>query len=128
MGAIKAVHLKDDGMPHGSDHQAQVGFGARWAPSRARTGAGDPRTIDHLRLGGAVPAIIAEVPGACRHLRKVAIGAANHRRAWRPMGVFTSRPRCLVINVNRRPSKASWPPNTVLTLAEIGVEATRWER
>ena len=137
MGADKAVHLLDDGL-HGSD-LIQTG----WALARALG------TIEGTELviagneatdgvGGAVPAVIAEYLGLPQltHLRKVSVegGKVTGERET-DEGVFGLEAALpAVVSVNERIGEARFPsfkgimaakkkPVTVLTLAEIGVEA-----
>jgi electron transfer flavoprotein beta subunit len=141
MGADKAVHLKDDGM-HGSD-VIQTG----WALARALG------TIEGTELviagnqstdggAGAVPAIIAEYLGLPQltHLRKLSVeggaeGAKVTGERETDDGVFTLEARLpAVVSVNEKINEPRFPSFkgimaakkkevTVLTLAEIGVEA-----
>jgi len=137
MGADKAVHLKDDGM-HGSD-VIQTG----WALARALG------TIEGTELviagneatdgvGGAVPAIIAEYLGLPQltHLRKLSLegGKVTGERETDD-GVFTLEAALpAVVSVTEKINEPRFPSFkgimaakkkevTVLTLAEIGVEA-----
>ena len=137
MGADKAVHLKDDGL-HGSD-MVQTG----WALARALG------TIEGTELviagneatdgtGGAVPAIIAEYLGLPQltHVRKLTVeGGKVTAERETDDGVFgleASLPA--VVSVNEKINEPRFPSFkgimaakkkevTVLTLAEIGVEA-----
>src|ERR1700731_4343711 len=137
MGADKAVHLKDDGM-HGSD-VIQTG----WALARALG------TIEGTELviagneatdgvGGAVAAIIAEYLGLPQltHLRKLSLegGKVTGERETDD-GVFTLEASLpAVVSVTEKINEPRFPSFkgimaakkkevTVLTLAEIGVEA-----
>ena len=137
MGADKAVHLKDDGL-HGSD-VIQTG----WALARALG------TIEGTELviagneatdgsGGAVPAIIAEYLGLPQltHLRKLSLegGKVTGERETDD-GVFTLEAALpAVVSVTEKINEPRFPSFkgimaakkkevTVLTLAEIGVEA-----
>lgn len=137
MGADKAVHLKDDGL-HGSD-VIQTG----WALARALG------TIEGTELviagneatdgvGGAVPAVIAEYLGLPQltHVRKLTVeGGKVTAERETDEGVFSLGPRCRPWSAStRRSTSPASPPSkgimaakkkevTVLTLAEIGVEA-----
>jgi electron transfer flavoprotein beta subunit len=137
MGADKAVHLKDDGM-HGSD-VIQTG----WALARVLG------TIEGTELviagnestdgvGGAVPAIIAEYLGLPQltHLRKMSVeGGKITGERETDEGVFTLEATLpAVVSVNEKINEPRFPSFkgimaakkkevTVLTLAEIGVEA-----
>jgi electron transfer flavoprotein beta subunit len=137
MGADKAVHLLDDGL-HGSD-VIQTG----WALARALG------TIEGTELviagneatdgvGGAVPAVIAEYLGLPQltHLRKVTVdGDKVTGERETDDGVFTLEATLpAVISVNEKINEPRFPSFkgimaakkkevTVLTLAEIGVEA-----
>lgn len=137
MGADKAVHLKDDGM-HGSD-VVQTG----WALARAVGAvegvelviAGNESTDG---VGGAVPAIIAEALGLPQltHLRKLSVenGKVTGERET-DEGVFTLEASLpAVVSVTEKINEPRFPSFkgimaakkkevTVLTLAEIGVEA-----
>jgi len=137
MGADKAVHLKDDGL-HGSD-VIQTG----WALARALG------TIEGTELviagneatdgvGGAVPAIIAEYLGLPQltHVRKLSLegGKVTGERETDD-GVFTLEAALpAVVSVTEKINEPRFPSFkgimaakkkevTVLTLAEIGVEA-----
>ena len=137
MGADKAVHVLDEGM-HGSD-MVQTG----WTLARALG------TIEGTELviagneatdgvGGAVPAIIAEYLGLPQltHLRKVSVegGKVTGERETDD-GVFTvEAPLPAVVSVTEKINEPRFPSFkgimaakkkevTVLTLAEIGVEA-----
>ena len=137
MGADKAVHLKDDGL-HGSD-VIQTG----WALARALG------TIEGTELviagneatdgsGGAVPAIIAEYLGLPQltHLRKLSVegGKVTGERETDD-GLFTLEATLpAVVSVTEKINEPRFPSFkgimaakkkevTVLTLAEIGVEA-----
>jgi electron transfer flavoprotein beta subunit len=137
MGADKAVHLKDDGL-HGSD-VVQTG----WALARALGAiegtdlviAGNEATDG---VGGAVPAVIAEYLGLPQltHLRKLNIegGKVTGERETDEgqSGLEASLPA--VVSVNEKINEPRFPSFkgimaakkkevTVLTLAEIGVEA-----
>ncbi|KRD18082.1 electron transfer flavoprotein subunit beta [Mycobacterium sp. Root265] len=137
MGADKAVHLKDDGL-HGSD-VIQTG----WALARALG------TIEGTELviagneatdgvGGAVPAVIAEYLGLPQltHVRKLNVegGKVTGERETDDgvFGLEASLPA--VVSVNEKINEPRFPSFkgimaakkkevTVLTLAEIGVEA-----
>lgn len=137
MGADKAVHLKDDGL-HGSD-VIQTG----WALARALG------TIEGTELviagnaatdgnGGAVPAILAEYLGLPQltHLRKLSVdGGRIVGERETDDGVFSLEATLpAVASVTERIAEARFPSFkgimaakkkevTVLTLAEIGVEA-----
>ncbi|KJX74979.1 electron transfer flavoprotein subunit beta/FixA family protein [Mycobacterium lepromatosis] len=137
MGADKAVHIKDDGM-HGSD-VIQTG----WALARALG------TIEGTQLviagnestdgvGGVVPAIIAEYLGLPQltHLRKISVeGGKITGERETDEGVFTLEAALpAVVSVNEKINEPRFPSFkgimaakkkeiTVLTLAEIGVEA-----
>lgn len=137
MGADKAVHLLDDGMK-GSD-VVQTG----WALARALGAiegtelviAGNESTDG---VGGAVPAIIAEYLGLPQltHLRKLAVedGKVTGERETDD-GVFALEATLpAVVSVNEKINEPRFPSFkgimaakkkevTVLTLAEIGVEA-----
>ncbi|KLO29412.1 electron transfer flavoprotein subunit beta [Mycolicibacter heraklionensis] len=137
MGADKAVHLLDDGMK-GSD-VVQTG----WALARALGAiegtelviAGNESTDG---VGGAVPAIIAEYLGLPQltHLRKLSVedGKVTGERET-DEGVFTLEASLpAVVSVNEKINEPRFPSFkgimaakkkevTVLTLAEIGVEA-----
>ncbi|MDD7813809.1 electron transfer flavoprotein subunit beta/FixA family protein [Mycobacterium sp. CSUR Q5927] len=137
MGADKAVHLLDDGMK-GSD-VVQTG----WALARALGAiegtelviAGNESTDG---VGGAVPAIIAEYLGLPQltHLRKLAVadGKVTGERETDD-GVFALEASLpAVVSVNEKINEPRFPSFkgimaakkkevTVLTLAEIGVEA-----
>jgi electron transfer flavoprotein beta subunit len=137
MGADKAVHLKDDGL-HGSD-VIQTG----WALARALG------TIEGTELviagneatdgsGGAVPAIIAEYLGLPQltHLRKLSLegGKVTGERETDD-GLFTLEATLpAVVSVTEKMNEPRFPSFkgimaakkkevTVLTLADIGVEA-----
>lgn len=137
MGADKAVHLKDDGL-HGSDVVQTA-----WALARALG------TIEGTELviagneatdgvGGAVPAVIAEYLGLPQltHLRKLTVegGKVSGERET-DEGVFTLEATLpAVVSVNEKINEPRFPSFkgimaakkkevTVLTLAEIGVEA-----
>jgi electron transfer flavoprotein beta subunit len=137
MGADKAVHLKDDGL-HGSD-VIQTG----WALARALG------TIEGTELviagneatdgvGGAVPAVIAEYLGLPQltHVRKLTVdGGKVTAERETDDGVFTLEASLpAVVSVNEKINEPRFPSFkgimaakkkevTVLTLAEIGVEA-----
>ncbi|MBP2453273.1 electron transfer flavoprotein subunit beta/FixA family protein [Mycolicibacterium lutetiense] len=137
MGADKAVHLKDDGL-HGSD-VIQTG----WALARALG------TIEGTELviagneatdgvGGAVPAVIAEYLGLPQltHVRKLTVeGGKVTAERETDEGVFSLEASLpAVISVNEKINEPRFPSFkgimaakkkevTVLTLAEIGVEA-----
>jgi len=141
MGADKAVHILDDGMK-GSD-VVQTG----WALARALGAiegtelviAGNESTDG---VGGAVPAIIAEYLGLPQltHLRKLTVqggaggGTVTGERETDD-GVFTLEASLpAVVSVNEKINEPRFPSFkgimaakkkevTVLTLAEIGVEA-----
>jgi electron transfer flavoprotein beta subunit len=137
MGADKAVHILDDGMK-GSD-VIQTG----WALARALGAiegtelviAGNESTDG---VGGAVPAIIAEYLGLPQltHLRKLAVedGKVTGERETDD-GVFALEATLpAVVSVNEKINEPRFPSFkgimaakkkevTVLTLAEIGVEA-----
>jgi electron transfer flavoprotein beta subunit len=137
MGADKAVHLKDDGL-HGSD-VIQTG----WALARALGAiegtelviAGNEATDG---TGGAVPAIIAEYLGLPQltHLRKLSVegGKVTGERETDD-GVYALEAALpAVVSVNEKINEPRFPSFkgimaakkkevTVLTLAEIGVEA-----
>jgi electron transfer flavoprotein beta subunit len=137
MGADKAVHLKDDGM-HGSD-VVQTG----WALAKALGTiegtelviAGEEATDG---VGGAVPAIIAEYLGLPQltHVRKLTLegGKLTAERETED-GVFTLEASLpAVVSVSEKINEPRFPSFkgimaakkkevTVLTLAEIGVEA-----
>jgi electron transfer flavoprotein beta subunit len=137
MGADKAVHLKDDGM-RGSD-MIQTG----WALARALGAvegvelviAGNEATDG---VGGAVPAIIAEYLGLPQltHLRRLAVenGKITGERET-DEGVFTLEASLpAVVSVSEKINEPRFPSFkgimaakkkevTILTLAEIGVEA-----
>ncbi|BBX60221.1 Electron transfer flavoprotein subunit beta [Mycobacterium shottsii] len=137
MGADKAVHLKDDGM-HGSD-VIQTG----WALARALGAiegtelviAGNESTDG---VGGAVPAIIAEYLGLPQltHVRKLSVeGGKVTGERESDEGLFTLEASLpAVVSVNEKINEPRFPSFkgimaakkkevTVLTLAEIGVEA-----
>jgi len=137
MGADKAVHLKDDGL-HGSD-VIQTG----WALARALG------TIEGTELviagneatdgvGGAVPAVIAEYLGLPQltHVRKLNVeGGKVTAERETDEGVFSLEASLpAVVSVNEKINEPRFPSFkgimaakkkevTVLTLAEIGVEA-----
>ncbi|MCA4723232.1 electron transfer flavoprotein subunit beta/FixA family protein [Mycolicibacterium fortuitum] len=137
MGADKAVHLKDDGL-HGSD-VIQTG----WALARALG------TIEGTELviagneatdgvGGAVPAVIAEYLGLPQltHVRKLSVeGGKVTAERETDEGVFSLEASLpAVVSVNEKINEPRFPSFkgimaakkkevTVLTLAEIGVEA-----
>lgn len=137
MGADKAVHLKDDGL-HGSD-VIQTG----WALARALG------TIEGTELviagneatdgvGGAVPAVIAEYLGLPQltHVRKLSVeGGKVTAERETDEGVFSLEATLpAVVSVNEKINEPRFPSFkgimaakkkevTVLTLAEIGVEA-----
>ena len=137
MGADKAVHLKDDGL-HGSD-VIQTG----WALARALG------TIEGTELviagneatdgvGGAVPAVIAEYLGLPQltHVRKLTVeGGKVTAERETDEGVFSLEASLpAVVSVNEKINEPRFPSFkgimaakkkevTVLTLAEIGVEA-----
>jgi electron transfer flavoprotein beta subunit len=137
MGADKAVHLKDDGM-HGSDVVQTA-----WALARALGTiegtelviAGEEATDG---VGGAVPAIIAEYLGLPQltHVRKMTLegGKLTAERETED-GVFTLEASLpAVVSVSEKINEPRFPSFkgimaakkkevTVLTLAEIGVEA-----
>lgn len=137
MGADKAVHILDDGMK-GSDVVQTA-----WALARALGAiegtelviAGNESTDG---VGGAVPAIIAEYLGLPQltHLRKLTVedGKVTGERETDD-GVFTlEAPLPAVVSVNEKINEPRFPSFkgimaakkkevTVLTLAEIGVEA-----
>ncbi|WP_018600884.1 electron transfer flavoprotein subunit beta/FixA family protein [Mycobacterium sp. 155] len=137
MGADKAVHLKDDGL-HGSDV-----IQTAWALARALG------TIEGTELviagneatdgvGGAVPAVIAEYLGLPQltHVRKLTVenGRVTAERETDD-GVFTLEAALpAVVSVNEKINEPRFPSFkgimaakkkevTVLTLAEIGVDA-----
>ncbi|BBZ23768.1 MULTISPECIES: electron transfer flavoprotein subunit beta/FixA family protein [Mycolicibacter] len=137
MGADKAVHILDDGMK-GSD-VIQTG----WALARALGAiegtelviAGNESTDG---AGGAVPAIIAEYLGLPQltHLRKLTVeGGKITGERETDDGVFTLEASLpAVVSVNEKINEPRFPSFkgimaakkkevTVLTLAEIGVEA-----
>src|SRR3981189_2122284 len=137
MGADKAVHLLDHGL-HGPD-VIQTG----WALARALGTiegtdlviAGNEATDG---VGGAVPAVIAEYLGLPQltHLRKVSVeGDKVTGERETDDGVFTLEATLpAVISVNEKINEPRFPSFkgilaatkkevTVLTLAEIGVEA-----
>lgn len=137
MGADKAVHILDDGMK-GSDVVQTA-----WALARALG------TIEGTELviagnestdgtGGAVPAIIAEYLGLPQltHLRKLTVEGGNVTgERETDDGVFTLEAALpAVVSVNEKINEPRFPSFkgimaakkkevTVLTLAEIGVEA-----
>ena len=137
MGADKAVHLKDDGM-HGSDVVQTA-----WALARALG------TIEGTELviagnessdggGGAVPAILAEYLGLPQltHVRKLTVeGGKVTAERETDEGVFSLEASLpAVVSVNEKINEPRFPSFkgimaakkkevTVLTLAEIGVEA-----
>jgi electron transfer flavoprotein beta subunit len=137
MGADKAVHLKDDGM-HGSDVVQTA-----WALARALGTiegtelviAGEEATDG---IGGAVPAIIAEYLGLPQltHVRKLTVedGKVAGERETED-GLFTLEASLpAVVSVSEKINEPRFPSFkgimaakkkevTVLTLAEIGVEA-----
>jgi electron transfer flavoprotein beta subunit len=137
MGADKAVHLKDGGM-HGSDVVQTA-----WALARALGTiegtelviAGEEATDG---IGGAVPAIIAEYLGLPQltHVRKLTVedGKATGERETED-GLFTLEASLpAVVSVSEKINEPRFPSFkgimaakkkevTVLTLAEIGVEA-----
>ena len=137
MGADKAVHLLDDGL-HGSD-VIQTG----WALARALgTIEGTELVIAGYEatdgVGGAVPAVIAEYLGLPQltHLRKVTVdGDKVTGERETDDGVFTLEATLpAVVSVNEKINEPRFPSFkgimaakkkevTVLTLAEIGVEA-----
>jgi len=137
MGADKAVHLLDDGM--GGSDVVQTG----WALARA---LGTVEGVELVIAGnestdgvaGAVPAIIAEYLGLPQltHLHKVSVadGKVTGERET-DEGLFTvEAPLPAVVSVNEKINEPRFPSFkgimaakkkevTVLTLAEIGVEA-----
>lgn len=137
MGADKAVHILDDGMK-GSDVVQTA-----WALARALGAiegtelviAGNESTDG---VGGAVPAIIAEYLGLPQltHLRKLTVegGKVTGERETDD-GVFTLEAALpAVVSVNEKINEPRFPSFkgimaakkkevTVLTLADIGVEA-----